>query len=208
MKQTDQKHKKRIWKPGTMLSPVPPTLVSCGNEALGYNMITIAWTGIINSKPPMTYISVRPERYSYNLIKETGEFVINITTKKLARATDWCGVKSGQDVDKFKETGLTPVPGSKISAPLIAESPLNLECKVTEVKNLGSHDMFLAEIVAVQASEMFIDEKTGKFSLEASNPIAYAHGNYYTLGKMLGGFGYTVMKKSTKKKRKQQKAKK
>lgn len=208
MKQTDQKHKKRIWKPGTMLSPVPPTLVSCGNETSGYNLITIAWTGIINSKPPMTYISVRPERHSYKLLQETGEFVINITTKKMARATDWCGVKSGKNTNKFKETGLTALPASQVSAPLIAEAPLSLECRVTEIKKLGSHDMFIAEIVAVQVSEMFLDEKTGKFNLEASNPLAYAHGHYYTLGKLLGGFGYTVMKKSTKKKRKQQKVNK
>lgn len=198
-------NKKRSWKPGTLLTPVPAVMVSCGSSPEEHNIITIAWTGIINSKPPMTYVSIRPERHSYQLIKDSGEFVINITTKELAKATDWCGVKSGKDFDKFKEMNLTPVASEKVSCPSIAESPLNLECKVTEIKSLGSHDMFLAEIVAVQAAEQFIDEETGKFSIEHSDPITYMHGHYYNIGKRIGGFGFSVMKKSTVLKRKKAK---
>jgi flavin reductase (DIM6/NTAB) family NADH-FMN oxidoreductase RutF len=152
----------------------------------------------------MTYISVRPERYSYNLIKESGEFVINITTRHLARATDWCGIKSGEHFDKFREMDLTPAPARHVSAPLITESPLNLECKVTEIKKLGSHDMFLAEIVSVNASKAYINSETGKFHIENSDPITYMHGHYYNVGKRIGGFGYTVMKKSTKERLKKQ----
>lgn len=199
----EEKFEKVAWKPGTLLTPVPAVMVSCGNEISGYNIITIAWTGIINSKPPMTYVSIRPERYSHKLIKESGEFVINITTRDLARATDWCGVKSGKDYDKFKEMSLNPAKAQQVSAPLIAESPLNLECKVSEIKEFGSHDMFIAEIVSVNATKAYIDDETGKFHIENSDPIAYMHGHYYNIGKRIGGFGHTVMKKSTRKKRQQ-----
>ena len=189
------------WKPGTLLTPVPAVMVSCGESPETYNIITIAWTGIVNSKPPMTYISIRPERHSHHIIKETGEFVINITTRHLAKATDWCGVKSGKEFNKFEEMKLTPEPSAKVKCPAIAESPLTLECKVTEIKNLGSHDMFLAEIIAVNADEKYINKDTGEFQIEFSDPITYMHGNYYNVGKRIGKFGFSVMKKSTQRKR-------
>ncbi len=147
------KNNKAVWKPGTMIYPVPAVMVSCGTKQTGYNIITIAWTGTVCSDPAMCSISIRPERYSYGIIKKTGEFVINLTTEALARATDWCGVKSGRDFDKFKEMGLTPVPAQKVQAPLIKESPLNIECRVLDIRPLGSHDMFLAEVVAINADE-------------------------------------------------------
>lgn len=186
---------KQIWKPGNMLYPLPVVMVSVADKEGKQNIITIAWTGTICSDPPMVSISVRPERYSYHMIKETGEFVINLTTKELAFATDYCGVKSGRDVDKFAAMQLTPVPGEKVKAPLIAESPVNLECKVTEVKHLGTHDMFMAEVVCVHADEKYMDEQN-RFHLEMADPIVYSHGIYMTTGEKIGTFGYSVRKKN------------
>ncbi len=184
---------KETWKPGNMLYPLPVVMVSVADKAGNHNIITIAWAGTICSNPPMVSISVRPERHSYKMLKETGEFVINLTTKDLVYATDYCGVKSGRDVDKFKEMNLTALPGEKVKTPLIAESPVNLECKVTEVIPLGSHDMFLAEVVAVHVDDKYMDEK-GKFHLEQAEPIVYSHGAYLETGKQLGTFGYSVKK--------------
>lgn len=185
---------KEIWKPGNMLYPLPVVMVSVADRNGKPNIITVAWAGTICSDPPMVSISVRPERYSHAILKETGEFVINLTTRDLCFATDYCGVKSGRDVDKFKEMHLTALPASVVKAPLIGESPVNLECRVTEVKSLGSHDMFMAEVVAVQADEKYMDEKH-KFHLEWADPITYSHGTYYTCGDRLGSFGYSVRKK-------------
>ena len=184
---------KELWKPGNMLYPLPVVMVSMADKDGKSNIITIAWAGTVCTNPPMVSISVRRERYSYPIIQETGEFVINLTTKELTFATDYCGVKSGRDVDKFKEMKLTPVAGDKVKAPLIAESPVNLECKVTQVIPLGSHDMFLAEVVAVHADSKYMDEK-GKFHLEQAEPIVYSHGSYLETGKTLGTFGYSVRK--------------
>lgn len=186
---------KQPWKPGTMIYPVPAVLVSCGDERLGYNIITIAWTGTLCSDPPLCYISVRPERYSYDLIRQTGAYVINLTTRALVFATDWCGVQSGRDKDKFKEMKLTPVKAQKVSAPLIAESPLNIECRVREIVSLGSHDMFVSEVVAVNAEQDLINPLTGAFQLSQSDPICYVHGRYFQLGRMLGTFGFSVRKR-------------
>jgi len=186
------------FKPGTMLNPVPAVMVSCGNED-EHNIITVAWTGIVNSEPPMTYVSVRKERHSHDIIKKTGEFVINMTTEKLAFATDYCGVRSGRDVDKFKEQNLTPVKGEKVDCPVIKESPVNLECKVVEVHEYGSHDMFVAEIVNVQVDEDLMDEK-GRIRLDQAGLVAYNHGEYFGLKKQpIGKFGFSVMKAKTKK---------
>ena len=184
---------KSVWKPGTVLYPVPAVMVTCGTLEKP-NIITIAWTGTINSNPPMTYISVRPERYSYDIIKESGEFVINLTTQSLAWACDYCGVKSGRDVDKFQKTGLTAAKASVVDAPILYESPVNIECKVKDVIPLGSHHMFLSEVVAVNVSDDYMDE-TGKFHLEDSHPICYSHGKYYVMGENVGKFGYSVAKK-------------
>ena len=184
---------KQLWKPGNMLYPLPVVMVSVADKEGRNNIITIAWAGTVCSNPPMVSISVRPERYSYDIIKETGEFVINLTTKDLTFATDYCGVKSGRDVDKFKEMGLTALPGKEVKAPLIAESPVNIECKVTQVIPLGSHDMFLLEVVAVHVDEKYMDEK-GKFHLDKAEPIAYSHGDYLATGELLGTFGYSVKK--------------
>lgn len=183
------------WKPGNMVYPVPAVLVSCADKQGRENVFTAAWTGTVCTNPPMVYISVRPERYSYNMIRETGEYVINLTTERLAKAADFCGVKSGREVDKFKEAGLTPKKASKIKAPLIKESPVNIECRVTEVKELGSHHMFLAEVEAVHVDDDYIDDN-GKFNLNEAGVIAYSHGEYFGLGKMLGSFGYSVRRKS------------
>ena len=186
--------KKQEWKPGNMLYPVPAVMVSCGREGEKPNIVTVAWTGTICSDPVMVSISVRPERYSYDIIKETGEFVINLTTKDLVRVTDWCGVKSGRDVDKFKEMNLTAAKANHLQyAPIVAESPVNLECKVTEIKDLGSHHMFLAEVVGVQVSEEYMDE-SGKFDLNSTDLVAYSHGEYFVLGEKVGKFGYSVKK--------------
>ncbi len=187
---------KQLWKPGNMLYPLPAVMVSVSGKDGKNNILTIAWAGTVCSDPPMVSISVRPERYSYHMLKETGEFVINLTTKELAFATDYCGVKSGRDVDKFRKLHLTPLPAKVVQAPLIAESPVNIECQVTEVKPLGTHDMFLAKVAAVHVDETYMDEKN-KFHLEEAEPIVYSHGAYYTIGNLLGTFGYSV--KSTSK---------
>ena len=170
-------------------------MVSCGDTYETYNIITIAWTGTICSDPPMCYISVRPERYSHDIIMRTGEFVINIATAELARQTDWCGVRSGRDHNKFAEMGLHVEQAQMVKAPLIAESPLNIECHVVEVKPMGSHDMFIANVVAVDAEETLIDKSTGQFQLNHAGPLAYSHGKYYSLGEKIGGFGFSVKKR-------------
>ena len=189
---------KQEFKGSEMLSPVPAVMASLG-EGDKANIITIAWTGIINSRPPMTYISVRKERHSHDILMKTGEFVINLTTEAILRQTDWCGVRSGRDYDKWKETGLTKEPASVVKCPMIAESPVNLECRVTEVKELGSHDMFMAEIVKVHVDESIIDED-GHFDVVKAGLLAYIHGHYYTVNrKPLGRFGFSVMKPKTKK---------
>lgn len=186
-------NKERItWKPGTMLYPLPAVMVSCGKSPEQYNIITIAWTGIVNSNPPMCYISVRKSRHSHALIKESNGFVINLTTVDLAYATDWCGVRSGKDYDKFKEMKLTAIPAEHVDAPMIAESPMNLECKVHSITELGSHDMFLAEIVAVHGDPHYMDKTSGEFHLAASELITYAHGKYYSVAKKQGKFGFSV----------------
>jgi flavin reductase (DIM6/NTAB) family NADH-FMN oxidoreductase RutF len=195
----EKKYKKVHWKAGTMVYPLPAALVSCGDRPENYNLITIAWTGTTNTDPPMAYISIRKSRHSHQLITESGEFVINLTTKDLAFATDWCGVKSGRDFDKFKEMKLTPVPGEKVKAPIVAESPINIECKVIQIIPLGSHDMFLAEVIHVQATEALLNPHTNKFDFNKSTPLVYSHGAYHELGKFIGKFGYSVMKKKTKK---------
>ena len=186
---------KVTWKPGTMIYPLPAVMVSCGDSPDNFNIITISWTGTICTDPALCYISVRPERYSYNIIKERGEFVINITTAALAFATDWCGVKSGRDFNKFREMKLTPGKASVVKAPLIEESPVNIECIVREIKELGSHHMFISEVVAVNADDKYIDENTGRFSLNEAVPICYSHGKYYETGRHIGKFGYSVEKK-------------
>ena len=186
------------WKPGTMIYPLPAVMVSCGDSVENYNIITIAWTGTVCTDPPMCYISVRPSRHSYDIIKRTREFVINLTTEELTRATDWCGVRSGRNFDKFKEMKLTARPGEIVKAPIIVESPVNIECKVTEIKELGVHHMFLAEVVNIQASEKYYNEGTGKFELSGANPMSYIHGGYYNMGKRIGKFGYSVEKKKKK----------
>lgn len=192
---------KTTWKPGTMIYPVPAVMVSCGTKPEDYNIITIAWTGTINSDPPMCYISVRKNRHSYQLIKDTGEFVINLTTKELAKATDWCGVRSGKKYNKFKEMNLTPVAAEMVKCPMIEESPINIECRVTEIKELGTHDMFLAEVLAVHADDKYLDAETGAFSLAKAKPISYSHGHYFELGKPIGKFGWSVEKKKKRKPR-------
>lgn len=185
---------KQIWKPGNMVYPLPAAMVSCGNSSGEDNILTVAWTGTICTNPPMLYISVRPERYSHHIIEESGEFVVNLTTGKLAYATDWCGVRSGKDVDKWKEMKLTKGKSSKLAfAPTIAESPVNIECKVSEIKRLGSHDMFIANVVAVQVEDSYMN-KTGKLELSKMGLLAYSHGEYLELGKKLGTFGWSVKK--------------
>jgi flavin reductase (DIM6/NTAB) family NADH-FMN oxidoreductase RutF len=186
------------WKPGTMIYPLPAVMVSTGATPEEYNIITIAWTGTICSDPPMCSISVRPGRYSYDILQRTGEFVINLTTRELAFATDWCGVRSGRDYNKFAEMRLTPGKAAKVKAPIIVESPLNIECRIAEIKPLGSHDMFIAEVVNVKADAAYIDAKTGAFSLEKASPLAFSHGNYFVLGKKIGKFGFSVQKKGRK----------
>ena len=187
---------KTIWKPGTFIYPIPAVMVSCGTMEKS-NIITVAWTGILNTNPAIVYISVRPTRYSYNLIKEQGEFVINLTTKDLVRATDWCGVKTGAKVDKFKEMKLHKEKAKFVQCPLIKESPVSVECKVKEIKELGSHHMFIADVLSIDADEKYIDEK-GAFDISKCDLIAYANGGYYSLGKKLGKFGFSVQKKKKK----------
>lgn len=185
---------KQSWKPGNMLYPLPVVMVSCNRKGEKPNIVTVAWTGTICSDPAMVSISVRPERYSHDIIEETGEFVINLVTKDLTYATDYCGVRSGRDVDKFKEMNLTPLPSKMIDAVGIEESPVNIECKVVEVKKLGSHDMFIAEVVNVTIDDRYMDENN-KFNLNDSDLVAYSHGEYFTLGEKIGTFGYSVRKK-------------
>ena len=191
---------KADWKPGTLLAPVPVVMVSMADAAGRANILTVAWTGIVSSEPVQVYISVRPERYSYHILKETGEFVINLTTGAMARATDFCGVRSGRDMDKLAAAKLAVEPASKLSAPVIAQSPLALECKVREIIPLGSHDMFLAKVVGVTIDNQYMDDR-GKFNLNASGLTAYSHGEYFELGKKLGSFGYSVRKPAKKKKK-------
>ena len=192
---------KQSWKPGTLIYPLPAVLVTTGATPEEYNMLTIAWTGTICTDPPMCYISVRKERHSYDIIRRTGEFCINLTTEAMAHATDWCGVRSGRNEDKWKATGLTPMTNPHVSAPIIAESPLSICCRVREVKELGSHDMFIADVVGVEADDRYIDPETGKFSLVKASPIVYSHGEYYSLGKLIGHFGWSVRKKTTKRRK-------
>lgn len=189
---------KLIWKPGTMIYPLPAVMVSCGSSPEEYNILTISWTGTICTDPPMCYISVRPTRHSYEIIKKNMEFVINLTTKELAYAADWCGVKSGAKVDKFREMNLTPVPATKVKAPMIKESPVNIECIVREIKELGSHHMFISEVVAVNADKNLYNEETGVFRLNDADPLCYLHGRYYETGKYIGKFGFSVEKKHRK----------
>lgn len=191
---------KQTWKAGNMLYPLPAVMVSVTDGKGQDDIITVAWTGTICTNPPMVYISVRPSRFSHHMLMETGEFVINLTTEKLTRATDYCGVRSGRDVDKFKETGLTREKAEFVNAPMIKESPVSIECRVTEVKKLGSHDMFLAEVLAVHADEEYMDENN-RFDLNQARPMVYSHGEYLGIGKKLGTFGYSVKKrrKSAKK---------
>ena len=192
---------KKTFKPGTMIYPLPVVMVSCGDSPETYNIITVAWTGTICSDPPMCYVSIRKDRHSHPIISRTKEFVINLTTDALAKATDWCGVRSGRDHDKFKEMHLTPEPAQVVKAPLIAESPLNIECKVVEIKELGSHDMFIAEVVAVNGDEKYFDPSTGLFQLNQADLITYSHGKYYTLGEKIGKFGFSVEKIQHKRKK-------
>lgn len=186
---------KESWKPGTMINPLPAVLVTCGDTPEKWNMITVAWTGTICTDPAMCYISVRPERASYPVIERTMEFTINLTTEEMARATDWAGVRSGRDYDKWKETGLTPIPGEKVKSPTIEESPLSIECRVKRIERLGSHSMFIAEVLGVRADSRFIDKETGKFDLEKAGLIAYSHGAYHRLGPAIGKFGFSVQKR-------------
>lgn len=182
------------WKPGTMVYPLPAVLVSCGDERES-DLMTAAWTGTICSEPPMCYVSIRKSRKCHEIISRTGEFVINLTNVKMSRVTDWCGVKSGRDYDKWAETGLTRGKSEKIKAPTVEQSPISIECKVVEVKELGSHDMFVAEVVNVQADEKYINEKTGAFDEKRADLMAYSHGHYYTIGKKIGKYGWTVEKR-------------
>lgn len=196
---------KHLMKAATMVYPGPAVMVTCGDSPENYNIITIAWTGTINSAPPMTYVSVRKERHSHSLIEKNREFVINLTTEQLAHATDFCGVKSGRDIKKFEHLKLTPMKAEHVKAPLIAECPVNIECRVTQVLELGSHDMFIAEVLAVHVDEKIMDSD-GKIHLEWSKPICYSHGEYYGLGNSVGKFGYSVMRPKTAKKYEKEKA--
>ncbi len=192
---------KEVWKPGNMVYPLPAVLVSVANGEGKDNVFTVAWTGTVCTNPAMVYISVRPSRYSYAMIKETKEFVINLTTKELAYATDYCGVKSGREIDKFKKCHLTKEKAEYVAAPLIKESPVNIECKVVQTIACGSHDMFLAEVLAVHADQKYMDDK-GKFDLAKAKPIVYSHGEYYDLGKKIGKFGYSIARKNGRTKKK------
>ena len=189
---------KKEWKPGNMLYPVPAVMVSCQEENEKPNIITVAWAGTICSDPAMVSISVRPSRYSYGIISRTKEFVINLTTKELCRATDFCGVRSGRDVDKFKQMHLTPLPSKKVKAPGIKESPVNIECVVKKIEHLGTHDMFIAEVVSVTVDDRLMEE-SGRFNLDRAGLITYSHGEYFELGKKLGKFGFSVEKRKKKK---------
>ena len=185
---------KTDWKPGTLIYPLPAVMVSCGGTEEEYNILTVSWVGTICSDPPMCYISVRPGRHSYDIIKKNMEFVINLTNKETAFAADWCGVRSGKEFNKFREMGLTPGPASIVAAPVIEESPLSIECKVKEIIALGTHDMFIAEVVNIRADEKYIDPSSGAFDMEKANLLAYSHGKYYELGAFVGKFGWSVKK--------------
>lgn len=185
---------KEFWKAGNMLYPLPAVMVSCQRQGEKPNIITVAWTGTICTNPAMVYISVRPERYSYDIIKETGEFVINITTEKIIKAVDYCGVRSGKNVDKFAAMHLTPIEANLIKTPMIKESPVNIECRVKQIIPLGSHHMFIADVLGVHVDKAYMNEN-GKFELSKANPIVYSHGEYYGLGNLLGTFGFSVKKK-------------
>lgn len=189
---------KHNWKPGNMIYPLPAVLVSCGCEPSEYSILTVAWVGTLCTNPPMCYISVRPERNSYPIIQKNMEFVINLTTKDMAYATDWCGVRSGKDYNKFEEMKLTPGKGVVVKAPIIEESPVSIECRVKEIVPLGSHHMFIADVVNVQADDRYLDPETGKFELAASDPLVYLHGGYFELGDKIGKFGWSVEKKKKK----------
>jgi Conserved protein/domain typically associated with flavoprotein oxygenases, DIM6/NTAB family len=191
---------KQVWKPGNMVYPLPVVMISLADKAGKANIITVAWTGTVCTNPAMVYISVKPERYSYDILKETKEFVINLTTEATAYATDYCGVKSGRQVDKFKELKLTKEKAEHVASPMIGECPVNIECKVMEIKKLGSHHMFLAKVLAVHVDEEYMNSR-GKFQLEEAKPIVYSHGDYFSLGRKVGEFGYSVKKRKTKKKR-------
>ena len=191
---------KQTWKAGNMLYPLPAVMVSVSDKDGKNNIITVAWAGTICTNPPMVSISVRPERYSYHMIDETGEFVINLTNEDLAKASDYCGVRSGRDVDKFKEMHLAPDEAQYVKAPLIKESPVNIECRVVKKEELGSHHMFLAEVLAVHVDDAYMDE-SNRFALEKTKPLVYVHGQYFSLGRLLGTFGYSVRKKIKKKKK-------
>ena len=190
---------KAVWKGGAVLAPVPVALVTCAHETR-INVLTVAWTGIINSTPPKTYVSIRPERYSHGIIKNSGAFVINLTPKSLVRTADWCGVKSGRDVDKFEEMSLEHEPSPNLGIPMLSGCPVSIECRVFNTVRLGSHDMFMADILSVCGDERYINSK-GKLRLDKADVIAYAHGSYYTLGSYLGSFGFSVMKKKTAKRK-------
>ena len=192
------KYNKQQWKPGTLIYPLPAVLISCGETEEEYNMLTVAWVGTICTNPAMCYISVRPERHSYDIIKRTKSFVINLTNEDMARATDWCGVRSGKDYNKFQEMHLTPQKAQKVSAPIILESPLSIECEVIEIKELGSHHMFIANVANVQADDRYIDPATDEFRLSDAKLIAYSHGHYYKLGEEIGKFGWSVRKNKKK----------
>ncbi|MBP3579980.1 MAG: flavin reductase family protein [Clostridia bacterium] len=185
------------WKGSVLIAPVPPTMVTSSFEGKD-NVFTVAWTGVLNTQPPKTYISVRPERYSYELIKNSGEFVINLTTRDMVRAADWCGTYTGRKVDKFQKHNLEKVKAQHVSAPILAQSPLALECKVCDIVEMGTHHMFIADIVGVSVDEKLLDEK-GKLCLSKANLAAYAHGEYFELGRKIGSFGYSVRKKSASK---------
>ena len=190
---------KHNWKPGTMIYPLPAVLVSCGSSPEEYNILTVAWTGTLCTNPPLCYVSVRPERHSYDILRRNMEFVINLTTEELAFATDWCGVRSGKDYNKFEEMRLTPGKAEVVAAPIIEESPVCIECRVKEIVPLGSHDMFVAEVVNVQADDRYLNPETGKFELDLARLLVYAHVEYFGLGRKVGTFGWTVKKKGKKK---------
>ena len=186
---------KQSWRPGNMVYPVPAMLVSCGATPEEYNVFTASWVGTICSDPAMCYVSIRPSRHSYDIVKRNMAFTLNLSTEQLAQATDWCGVRSGRDYNKFEEMNLTPVKGEKVAAPYIDEAPVCIECKVKEIVHLGSHDMFIADVVNVLADERYIDSQTGEFDLKKANLIAYSHGEYFKLGEKIGNFGWSVKKK-------------
>ena len=186
---------KQCWRPGNMIYPLPALLVSCGATPEEYNVFTAAWTGTICSDPPMCYVSIRKERFSHDIIERNMAFTLNLTNENLARATDWCGVRSGRDYNKFAEMGLTPVKGIKVAAPYIEQAPMSIECRVRDIMRLGTHDMFIAEVLNVIADDAYLDPETGRFDMERAGLITYCHGQYYTLGKRLGHFGWTVKKK-------------